>query len=213
MAVTDGLRTVLDAVAPQTSDRLDESRFLLAGATAGLLGWGGTQLLAWTDPPSAALLATALWVVLLAAFSGLTVLHGPAEARFSDVLFIWGAVNSTAMAMTVAALVGVVPERLGFWTAWAGASTLGYAGTGALLVRAGVTDRGWGYLAAAVVGLGVLLLGTVSFGALAPVAFLVLAALHAVPLVLDARTALSPLGRGSLLAAVIGVLVGVGLLA
>jgi len=213
MAVPDGLRARLDEVAPATSARVDESQFLLAGATAGLLGWGATQVLAWAAPPSAAFLATALWVVLLAAFSGVTVFHGPADTRFSDAMFAWGAVNGTAMALTVGALVGVVPERLGFWTAWAAASMLGYVGTGALLVRAGATDRGQGYLASGVVALGVLLLGVVAFDALAPVAFLVLAVLHVVPLVLDATKTLSPLGRGTFLAASVAGLVGAALLA
>lgn len=213
MAVLDGLRTVLDAVAPATSGRLDESGVLLAGATVGLLGWVSTQLLAWLSPPNAALTATALWVLLVAGFSGLTALHGPANLRFSDVMFLWGAVNTTAMALTVAALVGAVPERLGFWTAWVAAATLGYAGTGTLLMRAAMTDRGREYLAAAVVALGVLTLGTVTFDTVEPVAFVVLAAHHAVPLVLDARTTLSPLGRATLLAATVAALLGTGLLA
>lgn len=191
MAVTDGLRTRLERVAPATSARLDESTFLLAGATAGLVGWGGTQVLAWLDPPASALLATALWTVLVAGFAGLTVLHSPDAVRFSDAMFGWGVINGTAMALTVGGLVGVVPARLAVWTAWVGAAALGYLWTGALLVRAGAASRGRGYLAAGGVALAVLALGTVAVDAVAPVAFLLLATLHAVPLVLDAKRPLA----------------------
>ena len=45
MAVADGLRAVLRDVAPATSGRLDESGFLLAGATAGLVGAVGRSSL------------------------------------------------------------------------------------------------------------------------------------------------------------------------
>ncbi|MFC6756170.1 MULTISPECIES: hypothetical protein [Haloarcula] len=210
MAVTDGVRGVLRRVAPATSARLDESTFLFAGATAGLLGWGGTQLLSWVAVPDSALLATALWAVLVGGFVGLTVLHGPDAVRFSDAMLGWGLVNGTAMALTVGGLVGVVPARLAFWTAWVGAAALGYLWTGGLLVRAGAGRRGQGYLAAGAVALSVLGLGTVAFDAVVPVAFLLLAALHAVPLVLDATTELSAVTRGVVLALVVGVIVAAG---
>ena len=157
-----------------------------------------------------ALLATALWVVLVAGFAGLTVLHGPDAVRFSDAMLGWGVVNGTAMALTVGGLVGVVPARLAYWTAWVGAATLGYCWTGGLLARSGAADRGWGYLAAGGVALTVLAVGTAAFETIAPVAFLLLAALHAVPLVLDARTSLSPLTRGASLVLVVGVIVAAG---
>jgi len=211
MAVTDGLRARLRHVAPATSGRLDESGFLLAGATAGLFGWGGTQVLAWVAVPDSALLATALWTVLVAAFSGLTVLHGPDAVRFSDAMFGWGTVNGTAMALTVGGVAGLVPARVAFWFAWVAAAALGYCWTGGLLVRAGAVGRGWGYLAGSCVALAVLGLGTVAFEVVAPVAFLLLAAVHAVPLVLDARTDLSAVARGGGLALVVCALVGVGL--
>jgi len=210
MAVTDGLRRRLRDVSPATSDRLDESGFLVTGAAAGLFGWGGTQLLAWLDPPHSAVAATALWAVLMLAFSAVTVLHAPEAVRFSDAMFVWGTVNGTAMALTVAALAGLVPERLGFWGAWAAASALGYVGTGVLFVRAGATARGRGYLAVGIVAVAVLALGAVAFGRVAPVVFLVLAAVHAVPLVLDAETSLSPAARGGTLALVVAGLVGAG---
>lgn len=211
MAVTDGVRALLRRVAPATSARLDESEFLLAGATAGLLGWSGTQVLAWLAIPDSALLATALWTILVAGFATLTVLHGPDAVRFSDAMFVWGTVNPAAMALTVGGLAGLVPARLAFWTAWAGAAALGYLGTGALLVRAESRERGWGYLAAGGVALAVLALGTVAFGVVAPVAFLLLAALHVVPLVLDAKTRLGPAARGGTLALAVGVLLAAGL--
>jgi hypothetical protein len=78
-------------------------------------------------------------------------------------------------------------------------------------VRAGAGRRGWGYLAAGGVAFSVLALGAVDFEGVAPVAFLLLATLHAVPLVLDAETALSAFARGVVLALVVCALVGVGL--
>ena len=211
MAVTDCVRARLRNIAPATSARVDESGFLLAGSTAGLVGWGGTQLLAWVAPPYSALAATALWTVLVAGFASLTVLHGPDAVRFSDPMFVWGTVNPAAMALTVGGVAGLVPARLAFWTAWVGAAAVGYLGTGGLLVRAGAPERGRGYLAVGVVALAVLVLGTVTFEAVAPVAFLLLAALHAVPLVLDAETTLSPTVRSGALAVVVCVLLGAGL--
>ena len=209
--MTDGLRGGLRRVAPATSGRLDESGFLLVGAAAGLLGWGGTQLLAWFNPPGSALLATALWTVLVAVFSGLTVLHAPETVRFSDAMVVWGTVNPAAMAVTVGGLVGLVPARLAFWTAWVGAAALGYLGTGGLLIRAGAGRRGRGYVASGGVALAVLAIGTVAFETIAPVAFLLLVTLHAVPLVLDAKTGLSPVARGGVLALVVGSLLIAGL--
>jgi len=213
MAVTDGLRASLRALAPATSGRLDESAFLLVGAAAGLLGWGGTQVLSWLAIADSAPLATALWTVLVTGFAALTVLHAPEAVRFSDAMFVWGTVNPAAMALTVGGLVGVVPARLAFWTAWVAAAAVGYLGTGWLLVRAGAAGRGRGYLASAAVALCVLTVGTVAFDSVAPVAFALLAALHAVTLALDAKTTLDAGARGGVLALVVGCLLGAGLLA
>lgn len=208
MAVTDGLRVALRRVAPATSGRLDERAFLLAGATAGLLGWGGTQVFSWLAVPNSALAATVLWAVLVGCFSGLTVRHAPDAIRFSDAMFVWGTVNPAAMALTVGALAGLVPARLAFWSAWVTAAALGYLGTGGLLIRAGATERGRGYLAAGSVALAVLALGTAAFEAIASVAFLLLAALHAVPLVLDAKTSLSAVAHATTVALVVGGVLG-----
>jgi hypothetical protein len=194
------LQRALTRAAPATSGRLSESGFLLAGATAGALGWGGTQVLAWADRPSTALLAAALWAVLMVGFVGLTVFHAPPAVRFSAPMLGWGAVNGAATTLTVAGLAGLVPPRTAFWTAWVAAAAVGYCWTGGLLVRAGESERGRGYLATGSVALAVLALGTASFPVVAPVAFLLLAALHAVPLTLDARTTLSPVARVSGLA-------------
>lgn len=189
MAVTDTVRERLEPRLPSTSGRLTESEFLLVGAAAGTLGWGGTQVLAWTSPPSSAALATALWAVLVAGFAGVTVLHGPDAVRFSDPLFVWGTVNGTAMALTVGGLVGVVPETVAFWGAWAAASAVGYCWTGGLLEGAGDAERGRGYLLSGVVALVVLAVGALAFSLVEPVAFLALGVLHVVPLVLDSRRA------------------------
>lgn len=211
MAVTDGLRNRLDALVPPTRGRLDESGVLLAGATAGAIGWGGTQLLTWADPQNPAFVATALWAVLMLGFSTLTVLYAPEALRFSDPMLVWGTVNTGAMVLTLGALAGVVPVRVGFWLAWAVASAVGYLGTGGMLVRAGADARGRGYLATGVVTLAVLGVGIVAFEAVASVAFLLLAAVHTVPLATDARTRLSPLARGGVLSVTVVVVLAAGL--
>lgn len=189
MAVTDTVRERLEGAAPATSGRLTESEFLLAGAAAGALGWGGTQVLAWVDPPASAVLATVLWAVLVAAFAGLTVLHGPDAVRFSDPMFVWGSVNGTAMALTVGGIIGLVPAFVAFWGAWAAASAVGYCWTGGLLEGTGDPERGRGYLLSGVVALAVLVVGTFAFSTVESVAFLLLGVLHVVPLVLDSRRA------------------------
>lgn len=200
----------LSRAAPATSGWLSESGFLLAGATAGLCGWGGTQVLTWVDRPSGALLATALWTALMLGFVGLTIFHAPATVRFSTPVLGWGVVNGTATVLTVAGVAGLVPPVTAFWAAWVGAAAVGYCWTGGLLVRAGDSPRGRGYLATGIVAVCVLAVGVASFAVVAPVAFLLLAALHAVPLTVDARTALSPVVRTGLLIAVLVALLAVG---
>ena len=207
----EGFHRRLQQLAPTTSGRLGESGFLLAGATAGLVGWSGTQAIAWLDQPNGPLLATALWTVLIGGFIGLTVLHAPDDVRFSDVMFGWGTANGTAMAITIVGLAGFLPEQIAFWVAWVAAAAVGYALTGALLLRSGATARGQGYLGVALVAVAVLALGALRFERLAPVAFLLLATLHAVPLAVDAETSLSPVARTALLTAVVGLVFGSGL--
>ena len=209
--MSNRLQRTLSRAVPATSGRLSESGFLLAGAVAGLFGWGGTQVLAWTAPPSSAPLAAALWAVLMLGFVALTVFHGPDTVRFSGPMLGWGTVNGAATALTVAGLAGLVPPGIAFWTAWVAAAAVGYGWTGALLVRAGDTERGQSYLVTGVLALAVLAVGTLSFTLVAPVAFLLLAMLHAVPLVLDARTALSPVARAGVLTVVLVTPLGVGI--
>ncbi|MDS0220829.1 hypothetical protein NDI54_05610 [Haloarcula sp. S1AR25-5A] len=213
MAAFDAVRSRLWRVAPATSGRLTASEFLLSGAAAGLLGWGGTQIFAWSSRATGALLATALWVVLIGGFVGLTVLHAPESVRFSDAMLAWGTVNTVATALTVGGLLGVVPEQLAFWHAWVAALAVGYCWTGGVLEGAGQPVRGRGYLGAGVVGLGLLFVGAASFSLVAPTGYLALAALHATPMVLDVRTALPAIHRTGVVgvavtaAVVLGVIV------
>ena len=186
MAVMAALRRRLVRVAPPSSGRLDESEFLLTGAGAGALGWSGTQVLAWVGPADSAVLATGLWVVLVAGFAGITLLGTPDTVRFSDPMFVWGAVNGTAMALTVGGLVGLVPEFLAFWVAWAAAAGIGYCWTGGLLAGAGAVRRGRGYLLAGLAALVVLAVGLLASALVEPAAYLLLGGLHVVPLALDA---------------------------
>ncbi|MGB9931422.1 hypothetical protein [Haloarcula amylolytica] len=208
MAAFDGLRNHLQRIAPATSGRLTAFEFLLSGAAAGLVGWGGTQAITWLDHADGALLATALWAVILGGFVGLTVRHAPDSVRFSDAMFAWGTVNTAAMALTVGGLLGVVPEQLAFWHAWVGATAIGYCWTGGVLEGAGQPVRGRGYLGAGVVGLGLLAVGAVAFPPIAATGYLALAALHAGPMLLDVQTALPAIHRtGAVGVAVTAVLV------
>ncbi|WP_336337071.1 hypothetical protein [Haloarcula brevis] len=208
MAAFDGLRSRLQRVAPATSGRLTPSAFLLSGAAAGLVGWGGTQVITWSNAADGALLAAGLWGVLLGGFVGLAVLHAPDSVRFSDAMLAWGTVNAAATALTVGGLLGIVPERLAFWYAWVAATAVGYCWTGGVLEGAGQPVRGRGYLGAGVVGLGLLAVGAVAFPLVAPAGYLALAVLHATPLILDVRTAVPAFGRTAVVGvAVAGVLV------
>jgi hypothetical protein len=208
MAAFHKLRSRLQRVAPATSGRLTASEFLLSGAAAGLVGWGGTQALAWSSRANGPLLATVLWVVLIGGFVALTVFHAPNSVRFSDAMFAWGTVNTTATALTIGGRLGVVPEQVAFWHAWVGATAVGYCWTGGFLEEAGQPVRGRGYLGAGVVGLCLLAVGAVAFPLVAPTGYLALAALHAGPMILDVRTALPAVHRtGAVGAAVVAVLV------
>jgi hypothetical protein len=212
MPTFDGLRSRLQRVAPATSERLTASEFLLSGAAAGLLGWSGTQALAWSNRANGALLATALWVVLIGGFVGLTVLHAPDSVRFSNAMLAWGSVNATATALTVGGLLGVVPEQLAFWHAWVGATAIGYCWTGGVLEGAGQPGRGRGYLGAGVVGLGLLAVGAVAFPLVAATGYLALAALHAGPMILDVRTALPAIHRTGVVGVAVAAVLAVGVI-
>ena len=210
MAAFDGLRSRLQRVAPATSERLTASEFLLSGAAAGLVGWGGTQALSWSSHANGALLATALWVVLIGGFVGLTVLHAPDSVRFSDAMFAWGTVNTAAMGLTVGGFLGVVPEQAAYWHAWVGATAVGYCWTGGVLEGAGQPGRGRGYLGAGVVGLCLLTVGAVAFPLVAPLGYLALAALHAGPMILDVRTALPAIHRTGVVGVAVAAVLAVG---
>ncbi|MFU1780480.1 hypothetical protein ACM16X_03755 [Haloarcula japonica] len=212
MGAFDGLRNRLQRVAPTTSGWLTASEFLLSGAAAGLVGWGGTQVVAWSSRADGALLATALWVVLMGGFIGLTVLHAPDSVRFSDAMLAWGAVNTTAMALTVVGLLGVIPEQLAFWHAWVASTTVGYCWTGGVLEGAGQPARGRGYLGAGVVGLGLLTVGAVAYPLVTPAGYLALAALHALPMVLDVRTALPAVHRTGVVGVVVAAVLVAGVI-
>ena len=212
MTAFDRLRSRLQRVAPATSGRLTASAFLLSGAAAGLVGWGGTQAVAWLDRADSALFATGLWVVLIGGFVGLTVLHAPDSVRFSGAMFAWGTVNTTAMALTVGGLLGVVPEQVAFWHAWVGATAVGYCWTGGVLEGAGQPVRGRGYLGAGVVGLCLLAVGAVAFPLVAPAGYLALAGLHALPLLLDVRTSLPAIHRTAVVGGAVAAVLVAGVL-
>lgn len=210
MAVTDALRGRLQRVAPATSGRLSPAAFLLSGAATGLLGWGGTQAITWLSLPRGTLLATALWAVLATGFVGVSLLHAPDEIRFSTVLFVWGGVIGTATLLTVGGLVGVVPADVAFWHAWVAAMAVGYCWTGGLLEGAGQPARGRGYLGAGVVALALLGVGVSALDLVAPVRYLALASIHAIPLLLDVRTALPATGRSFVVALAVAAVLVVG---
>ena len=147
---------------------------------------------------------------IIGGFVGLTVFHAPDSVRFSDAMFVWGTVNTTATALTVGGLLGVVPEQLAFWHAWVGATAVGYCWTGGVLEGAYQPVRGRGYLGAGVVGLCLLAVGAVAFPLVAPAGYLALAALHASPMILDVRTALPAVHRTGVVGAAVAAVLVVG---
>ncbi|WP_267639615.1 hypothetical protein [Haloarchaeobius amylolyticus] len=156
-------------------------QFLRVGALVGTIGWTVTQVAAWLG--AGALPVLVLWVGLLGAMTVVGLARTPPTVRFSTPLLVWGATNGTATVWTVAAVLGapVPATALAGWLPWLGSFTVAYAAT-AWFVPAARLVYGAASLSAA--GLAVALL---ALPALAPVTYLLVGAVHVVPLVVATR--------------------------
>ena len=220
------LRSRLAALAPASSDRLTGADFLLLGAAVGLVGWTATAALELLAP-EAGPLALVVWLPLVAAMSGAAILHAPDAMRFSHPLLGWGLLNGLAATATVWAVLFGVPDTLGgdpfntvalgpdagaVWSLWTVDLALGYAWTADALRRDGQPSRAAGYSYAAFLGFGLAVYHGAGIDAIRTVRYPALAALHALPLVLDARSDLGGVRRTAVLYLVVFALVGVGAL-
>jgi hypothetical protein len=220
------LQTRLAALAPATSGRLDGADFLLLGAAVGLVGWTATAVLELLAP-DAGVLALAVWLPLVAVMLGAALLHAPDAMRFSAPMLGWGPLNGLAATATLWAVLFGVPDTLGgdpfntvvlgpdagaVWSLWTVDLALGYAWTADALRRDGQPSRAAGYSYAAFLGFGLAVYHGAGIDAIRAVRYPALAALHALPLALDARTDLGGVRRTVVLYLVVFALVGVGAL-
>jgi hypothetical protein len=226
VAAPDSLQSRLATLAPGTSGRLTGSDFLLLGAAIGLVGWSLTAAVA-AVAPGAGLLTVALWVPLVVAMLGAGLLHAPDAMRFSLPMLGWGVLNGLAVTATLAAVLVGVPDQVGgdpfntvvlgpdagaVWSLWALDLAAGYAWTADALRRDAQPSRAAGYSYAAFLGFGLLAYHAAGVEAIRTVRYPALAALHAIPLALDARTDLSGVRRTGVLYFVVFALVGLGAL-
>lgn len=224
VAGSDSLQSRLVALAPATSARLDGSDFLLLGAAVGLVGWTLTAVVE-AIAPEAGLLTVVVWLPLVVAMLGAGVLHAPDAMRFSLPMLGWGLLNGLAVTVTLVAVLVGVPNQVGgdpfntvvlgpdagvVWSLWALDLAAGYAWTADALRRDGQPSRAAGYSYAAFLGFGLLAYHGAGVEAIRTVRYPALAALHAIPLALDARTDLSGVRRTAVLYLVVFALVGLG---
>jgi hypothetical protein len=172
---------------PPPTGRVGPEQFLRLGAGVGVVGWTGTQTLAWVDPPGSGAVAIALWVALVGVMTGVGLRHCTDALRFSTPLLVWGTVNAAAMTLTVVATLGDTPNWLAVpvWQVWVLAAAVGYGGTAVSMHRAG---REWElYAVAGVLETVLLAVGVLAPGAVAAAPYLLVGLLHAMPLLVDAE--------------------------
>jgi hypothetical protein len=226
VAASDSLRSRLAALAPATSDRLTGSDFLLLGAAVGLVGWSATAAIA-AVAPGAGFLTVVVWTPLVAVMLGAGLLHTPDAMRFSLPMLGWGLLNGLAVTATLVAVLVGAPDQVGgdpfttvvlgpdagaVWSLWTLDLAAGYAWTADALRRDAQPSRAAGYSYAAFLGFGLLAYHAAGVEAIRTVRYPALAALHAIPLALDARTALSGVRRTAVLYLVVFALVALGAL-
>ena len=227
------VRSRLAALAPSTSGRLGSSDFLRLGAVVGLVGWTATAVLELLAPvadlaaPTAGLVALAVWTPLVGVMVGAGLWHAPDAMRFSLPLLGFGLLNGLATTATLWAVIVGLPATVGgdpfvtvplgpaadaVWSLWTVDLAIGYAWTADALRRDGQPGRAAGYSYAAFLGFGLVVYHAAGVDAIRTVRYPTLAALHALPLALDARADLGGLRRTAVLYLVVFALVGVGAL-
>jgi hypothetical protein len=189
---------MMDTAASQTDasmrDGLGLDAFLVVGAVLAAVGWGGTQFLA--SSPGLALevlgfealvVVVAYWLVASVGLVALAVAAGQRVVRYSPLLWAWGALVSLALLVDVAVVLGAFEPSLGrtlLWTPWPVVIGVGFALTG---VVAAHRARG-AYLVGALAA-GLIVLAAILFPSTVDEwAFAATGVVHAVPLLVDART-------------------------
>lgn len=170
--------------------RMGRRGLLGTGAALLVAGWGGTAILIRNPtlaPADPALSALGLWLGLFALVAAVAVTQCPAGVTFSRPVLVWVGLNTIGFLAAGAAVAGLLPpglRRYAFWHVWVAGAVVGFLVTGELLRRAGAAWQV--YHTAAVIEVTLLAVGLVSFGSLLPGLYLVLGAVHPVPLALDA---------------------------
>lgn len=175
-------------------DGLGLDALLAVGAVAGAVGWGFTQFLASTPGFALAtvgvdgsVLAVAYWALASAGMVATGVLAGARVVRYSPLLWLWGALVAGALALDAVALAGLVgPEltRTLLWTPWPVVLGVGFAVTAAVAAHRRRAAYAVGAVAASLVLVGAVLFPTT----VVDWAFAATGVVHAVPLLVDART-------------------------
>lgn len=190
---------MMDTNAGQTDaamrDGLGLDAVLGFGAILALAGWGTTQFLASTPGFALAtvgvestVLVVAVWIVVSTLVAAVVLVAGAPAVLYSPLLWLWGVLVAGALAVDAAVVLGVVPPGLGrtlLWTPWPVVIGLGYAVTGVV-----ATHRNRGAYLVGSLAAGLVVLAAVLFpSTVTDWAFAATGVVHAVPLVVDARTA------------------------
>lgn len=163
--------------------------YLRFGAGIGVIGWVATQIVAWYPGLVGSSIASIVgfWIALTA----LLYVGGfrlPQGLRYSRPLVVWGLLNALATGINVLAALGGWPDALtaylgyAFWHPWAAVMAVGYLDTG-IVAR---TRYRPAYLGGALLAAGALTIGLLAPGFITGGTYLVLGAIHAVPMWLDA---------------------------
>jgi hypothetical protein len=172
---------------PASSDRLSADGFLLLGASVGLVGWTVTGAVELLSIPRPGLVVLACWLPLVAVMSGALLFATPDAVRFSLPLVGWGILNGATIAATVVVVV-TGGSAVTVWSLWVAVLALGYAWTARALRWNRAFGRAALYGYASLLAIGVLVYHAAGLPSLRSVRYPVIAALHALPLVLDARS-------------------------
>lgn len=171
------------------TDRIGRPSLLQLGAALLVVGWAGTGTLTEfvdTGPLGPIEAVIALWVGLFGLIAAVAVTWCPRRVVLSKPILVWVGLNTVGFAVTGAATAGILPGGLvqyAYWHVWVATAVVGFAATGELLRRNGVDGRV--YYTAAAAELGLLVVGLLAFELLRPYQYLLLAVVHASPLLLD----------------------------
>ncbi|NHN41457.1 hypothetical protein G9C85_07370 [Halorubellus sp. JP-L1] len=189
---------MMDTAAAQTDAEMQEGvgidAVLVVGAVLGALGWALTQFLASTPGfalstvgVDGAVVVVGYWALASVAMVALGVLAGQRDVRYSPLLWAWGVLVAGALSLDAVALAGLVGPELGrtlLWAPWPVVLAIGFALTGVVAAHRARAA----YLVAAFAA-GLVVLAAVLFPSTVPDwAFAATGVVHAVPLLVDART-------------------------